>query len=73
MAASRLSKPGTEYGPCESCEHIDCLQTRNMARKQCHYCEQEIGFDNRFYQLEDKSLVHADCHEFAIEAGEFAS
>lgn len=69
MAASKLPKPGTEYGPCaDPCAHVDCLETRNMSHKQCLYCETEIGYETRFYQLETGALVHARCHEEEIES-----
>lgn len=66
MAAGILSKPGTEFGPCQSaCVHKDCNQTRTMARTKCVYCDQAIGYETRFYK-DDKGLVHAECHEDAI-------
>lgn len=68
MAAGRLPKPGTEFGPCEpECGHIDCKQTREMAQAVCHYCEKPIGYETRFYVDVDKKLVHAICLETSIE------
>ena len=66
MAAGRLPKPGTEFGPCEECSHIDCAETRSMAQAVCHYCEEPIGYDRGFYQS-DGALVHSSCFEDAIE------
>lgn len=69
MAAGRLPKPGTEYGPCEGeCEHVDCKATRLMAAAVCHFCEETIGYDRRFYRDEGGALVHAVCLEESIEA-----
>lgn len=68
MAAGRLPAPGTEFGPCaEDCKHIECKQTRDMSGEECHYCTARIGYEVRFYQLPDKTLVHARCHEDALE------
>lgn len=73
MAAGRLPRPGTEVGPCEGdCDHLDCVETMRMAAQPCPYCSKPIGFQTRFYQLgtADQRLVHASCHEDAVEAGE---
>lgn len=74
MAASRLAKPGTEYGPCaEECKHRDCAQTRTMAAAICHHCQKAVGYDVRFYDisvppmLNGTELVHALCEEEAAE------
>ena len=72
MAAGRLPSPGTAFGPCEKeCKHLDCQMTKSMANSTCHYCSCSIGYENRFYQIERNGLrvlVHADCHEEAIES-----
>lgn len=69
MAAGTLSAPGTEHGPCEEkCEHADCRETRLMSATVCHYCEEPIGYETRFYRDEGGELVHASCHEDSIEA-----
>ena len=39
-----------------------------MSESTCKYCTKKIGYETRFYQLEDKTLVHAACHEEAIES-----
>ncbi len=71
MAASRLPAPGTDLGPClPSCKHTDCAATRMMAADRCAHCKQEIGYDRRFYEIPPSVLVHASCHEAAIERGE---
>lgn len=71
MSAGRLPAPGTEYGPCETCEHLDCTATREQARTICHYCVGVIGYENRYYNDEtpsgERTLVHADCLEKALE------
>jgi len=74
MAAGQLPRPGSEFGPCltEECGHIDCGQTREMAKQECRYCRKPIGYDRRFYILPSEQnatrgeLVHATCHEDAI-------
>ena len=69
MAAGRLPFPGTKYGPCnEPCSHKDCNETERMSESTCKYCTKKIGYETRFYQLEDNTLVHAACHEEAIES-----
>ena len=82
MAAGTLPKPGTQYGPCETpCEHADCVDTRAMAASLCHWCQQSIGYDTRFYKTQAffagtppvdatrLGLAHAVCEEAALEAG----
>lgn len=73
MAAGRLSKPGSEFGPCfNDCKHLDCKQTREMAAYECLYCHKPIGYDTRFYLLPlartvlPGELVHAACYEEII-------
>jgi len=64
MAAGTLSAPGTKYGPCKkTCKHLDCAKTRLMADELCRHCLNPIGYEVRFYQLDDKTLVHAHCIE----------
>lgn len=68
MAPGKLPAPGTEYGPCEGkCKHLDCKETRSMARTTCRHCHREIGYDRLFFVLDQKGvakvLAHADCHE----------
>ncbi len=74
MAAGTLSKPGTDFGPCETdCKHRDCQQTRDMATKSCGICSEPIGYDRRFYRDNETTppkYHHALCLEekFANEA-----
>lgn len=78
MAAGRLPEPGSEYGPCEhDCEHLDCAETMRQAASICWRCEKPIGFQRRYYRMQDGTeagavgesyLVHAGCEEAAIEA-----
>jgi hypothetical protein len=66
MAAGILSKPGTQYGPCEAeCQHVDCQGTREMAAAPCLICKKPIGYDTRFYvgQIKNKTYYHATCLE----------
>jgi hypothetical protein len=61
MAAGQLPFPGTEDGPCKSrCNHIDCKQTRAMAKTPCQICKNLIGYDCPFY---DHPMRHAICAE----------
>lgn len=77
MAAGRLPKPGTEFGPCPiqtygphlgGCEHTDCALTRQMAATACPLCGEPIGYDTRYYASGQHGLVHASCAEDAAEA-----
>lgn len=71
MAASMLSKPGTNVGPCaEPCHHHDCAEMRGMAAALCVYCGKPIGYDTRFYREghTGNSLAHAECSEEAAAA-----
>lgn len=63
-----LAQPGTEAGPCaEPCEHYDCAQIRTTVKSICHYCGEEIGYDNA-YLIEDKLRpVHSACVDNEIE------
>jgi hypothetical protein len=78
MAAGRLPKPGTEFGPCvEDCNHIDCAETRSMVAVICGHCQKSIGYETRFYKTnnhgEPTALVHANCLEDKIEADRVAA
>jgi hypothetical protein len=71
MAAARLPKPGTEFGPCvDPCEHIDCAATRADADSLCHYCDGPIGYEERYYRDQSGALVHAICLEQAEQQEE---
>ena len=66
MAAGRLPRPGTTYGPCvETCEHRDCAATRRDAEKSCTICDEPISYDRGFYR-DDEGLVHSICFEESI-------
>jgi len=63
MAAGVLSSPGTKYGPCKTdCKHKDCAEARKMARSICPKYQKAIGYEIRFYKIED-AYIHADCVE----------
>ena len=72
MAASTLSAPGTEFGPCETdCHHRDCAATRIAAQGACQICGEPIGYDRRYYIASDGlpgrgPWEHADCVEAAL-------
>ena len=70
MAAGYTAdKPGSQFGPCKGeCKHIDCAQHRVDAALKCPYCRKRIGWKARVY-AHGKYLVHAACHETAVEAG----
>jgi hypothetical protein len=68
MAASMIPAPGSELGPCESCEHRDCALSRSMAAAECAICHREIGYETRFYR-EGETSWHAVCIE-ELEASE---
>lgn len=61
MEASILPGPGTLNGPCWSCEHSDCRETRRMAFTVCPFCKEIIGYETRFYEVDEYGLVHAVC------------
>lgn len=64
MAAGRLPKPGTQYGPClVACQHLDCKATREMADTRCFYCGEAIGYEQSFYQQSKNELFHSACLE----------
>lgn len=80
MAASALSAPGTQYGPCANpFEHRDCAASREMAEAPCYYGDGVIGYERRFYMIQDGSSVygpvyaHAVCHEEHVEAEQVAA
>ena len=50
MAAGMISKPGTQYGPCEGeCEHTDCADQRKRVENKCIHCGKRIGYETKFY------------------------
>lgn len=71
MAAGYFESPGSEFGPCRNrCQHVDCKDTKRMARSKCPHCGKRIGWTKRFYVLETNpetnaaiKLAHASCHE----------
>lgn len=82
MAAGRLPKPGTQYGPCRAkCLHLDCETTRAEAASSCAICGKTIGYETPFYQRDSTEgatklrnasgkpyeLVHAECAEIEAE------
>lgn len=55
MASIKISKPGTEFGPCETiCIHTDCAQSRKDADANCILCSKKIGYERQFYREEEK-------------------
>lgn len=72
MAASYIPKLNTKNGPCESCQHRDCLESRGIAATVCHFCDKPIGYETSFYR--DEGLyVHAVCLEDSVETGRVAA
>lgn len=71
MAAIHISKPGSEFGPCEGeCEHIDCAENRATAAAACRLCGEAIGYERAFYDEGDGSRpvwTHATCLRAAVE------
>ena len=69
MAAGKLPKPGTKLGPCtDVCVHLDCEETREMAKTKCRICQKPIGYEMRFFQEGSiRELVHEECLEKEIE------
>lgn len=61
MAAGYLPPPGSEHGPCDSCEHRDCAETRRMAAAKCMFCHEPIGYVYGFYQHAWVDFEHAVC------------
>jgi hypothetical protein len=67
MAAGILSKPGTKFGPCRKCSHLDCAQTRLMAKSVCKFCNRVIGYGTRFVTSPTtRRHAHEDCVESAV-------
>ncbi len=76
MAASFISSPGTQFGPCiEPCHHTDCHALRLVAESSCTYCHEPIGYEKRYYHLGENAVdetniyAHAVCVDEALEAG----
>jgi hypothetical protein len=65
MGWMSLPRPGTLCGPCAgACEHVDCLQTRDMAETCCVVCGELIGYDRPFYDVGPTGkmvLAHTVC------------
>jgi hypothetical protein len=63
MAAIKLGRPGTQYGPCEGeCKHQDCATTRKEAATTCALCPEPIGYDRYFFtDPKGRGLVHEEC------------
>ena len=69
MAAGSLPEPGTKLGPCKAgCAHLDCEETREMAKTNCRICQKPIGYETRFFQEGSmRELVHEECLENELE------
>ena len=69
MAAGRLPKPGSKYGPCvRACKHIDCRETRNTAATACRFCDRPIGYDTAYIRARlSSSLAHEACMYEALD------
>jgi hypothetical protein len=68
VAAIKLPAPGTEYGPClKPCSHVGCAMMHNRAAELCNYCGKPIGYETRFYVI-DQRAVHSACEEDAVNA-----
>lgn len=69
MAAGILNKPGTDFGPCEGdCKHLDCAETRKVAKELCDICKEPIGYDKRFFQKNNWEIfTHEICELKKIE------
>ena len=65
MAAIFVSEPGTEYGPCNECEHTDCANLRRQAEAECSACGQPIEYMKRFY-ITDVGGAKAYAHELCV-------
>lgn len=67
MAASFISKPGTEFGPCkEDCIHEDCRWMKMIVASKCAICFEPIGYERRYFLNKDgiglaPSLEHESC------------
>lgn len=64
MAATAQPAPGTEFGPCidESCGHLDCAESRQLAATPCSVCGDAIGYEKRFFQRDNWTvLTHLLC------------
>ena len=56
--------PGSKWGPCKSCEHTDCAESRAMAAAPCSRCGRPIGYDTQFFS----GPTHRACELAAVEA-----
>jgi hypothetical protein len=70
VAAGRIPKPGTAVGPCiDECTHTDCAATREQADALCKACRKVIGYDVRYYRVDQRDgfnsagYAHAACIE----------
>lgn len=56
-------------GPCHPmCGHIDCGETRMMARAACRFCGEKIGYGKRFIKARlSGQFAHERCVETALE------
>lgn len=70
MAAGVMPKLG-EPTTCETtCSHSDCMFWRKTIGSPCDSCGRPINAGQRYYQRENKTLVHASCIEGDKEVGD---
>lgn len=67
MAAGYLSPPGTEFGPCEECDHHDCGKVRAEAESKCKLCGKSIGYHRGFYRDDEYGNAHRMVHAVCLE------
>lgn len=56
-----ILSPGQKYGPCKSCNHDRCNQSRELASSTCHLCADLIGYDRAYCFDSDLRAVHFSC------------
>ena len=61
MAVGYLPAIGSEFGPCEQCEHSDCASGRTMLVTPCRICKEPIDTRAFFQEGSWETLVHAVC------------
>lgn len=76
VAMGYLPEPGSEYAPCEECEHSDCAVGRRMYACVCRFCGEAIGTRGFFdeykpgQELRWGYLVHGVCKMEDLERQE---
>jgi hypothetical protein len=58
-----IPAPGGVVGPCIECEHVSCIEVRELVKLPCGICGRPIGYGNLYRYRFPSDRVHFICEE----------